>query len=295
MIAKEVAVKLTSRMAYVKTDLHRVPHGSDCLSNKPNTDLRLNKMHVPHAAVNHGGKIGVANLKRGFGLVVLFANHASFARNDMHMREYELLRYLLYNPDAVRDSREVGTSVKIRSLIWGVGQNQSVTSKNNRQYNLNNRRVETGLLGPVSDGRNIPTIGVEVFHHFPEKVKDFLFLLMETNQTVVKKYWDTNALGDRVRNNLFAKRLNKMIGKANLKENSEYYDAILMKAMEPLVRHMDYFNDGRSNYNHCVVYSFQLMEGIVLYRVSFIMTSRSHAGAAMNDIRARLDDRANNA
>ena len=117
---------------------------------------------------------------------------------------------------------------------------------------------------------------------------------MEIGQTVVKKYWGTTALGDRVRNNMFAKRLNKMMGKANLKASFKYYDVILMKAMEPLVRHMDYFNDGRSNYNHCVVYSFQLMEGTVLYRVSFIMTSRSHAGAAMDNIRARLDVRANN-
>ena len=83
------------------------------------------------------------------------------------MREWELLRYLLYNPDAVRDSREVGMSVKIRSLVWGVGQNQAFTSKNNRQYNLNNRRIETGHLGPVSEGTKIPTIGAEVFHHFP--------------------------------------------------------------------------------------------------------------------------------
>ena len=127
MIAKEVAVKMTSRMAYVKTDLHRVPHGSDWSFNKPKTDLLLDKMHVPHATVNHGGSTGVANLKRGFGLAVLFPNDASFARHGMHMRECELLRYLLYNPDAVRDSHEVCTSVKIKSLIWGVGQKQAAT------------------------------------------------------------------------------------------------------------------------------------------------------------------------
>ena len=129
MIAKEVAVKITSPIAYVKTDLHRVPHGSNCLSNKPKTDLLLDKMHVPHATVNHGGSTGLANLKRGFGLVVLFPNHASFAQNGnfVDMREWGLLRYLLYNPDAVRDSHEVGTSVKIKSLIWGVGQKQAAT------------------------------------------------------------------------------------------------------------------------------------------------------------------------
>ena len=117
---------------------------------------------------------------------------------------------------------------------------------------------------------------------------------MEIGQTVVKKYWGTTALGDRVRNNMFAKRLNKMMGKANLKASFKYYDVILMKATEPLVRHMDSFNDGRSNYNHCFVHSFQLMKGIVLCMVSFIMTSRSNAGAAVDDIRARLHDCANN-
>ena len=62
MIVKEVAVKIPSRMAYVKTDLHRVPHGSDWLFNKPKTDLLLDKMHVPHATVNHGESTGMANL-----------------------------------------------------------------------------------------------------------------------------------------------------------------------------------------------------------------------------------------
>ena len=102
MIEKEVAVKTTSRMAYVKTNLHRVPHGSDCLSTKLRADLLLDRMYVPYVTINHGGQTGVANLK--------------------------------YNPNAVRDSRGVGTSVKIRSLIWGVGKNQAVTFKNSRQY-----------------------------------------------------------------------------------------------------------------------------------------------------------------
>ena len=108
MIANQVAVIIKKRMAYVKTDLHRVRHGVDWLFNKPKADRLLDKMHVAHATVNHGGSTGVTNLKQGFGLVVLFPNHASFARDDMRTRECELLRYLLYNPDAVRDSREVG-------------------------------------------------------------------------------------------------------------------------------------------------------------------------------------------
>ena len=66
---------------------------------------------------------------------------------------------------------------------------------------------------------------------------------MEIGETVVKKYWGATALSDRVRNNLFAKHLNKMMGKPKLKANFEYYDVILMKEMEPLVHRMDYFND----------------------------------------------------
>ena len=66
---------------------------------------------------------------------------------------------------------------------------------------------------------------------------------MEIGQTAVKKYWGATALGDRVQNNLFAKRLHKIMGKPRLKANFEYYNVILMKAMEPLVSHMNYFND----------------------------------------------------
>ena len=171
---------------------------------------------------------------------------------------------------------------KSGAFFWGVGQNEAVTSKNNRQYNFNKRRVETGLPGPVSDGTIIPAIDTEVVHHFSKEVKDFLFSWMEIGETVVKKYWGATALSDRVRNNLFAKRVNKMMGKPKLKANFEHYGVIWTKSKEPLVRDMDYFNDSRSNYNHCFVYLFQLMDEKVLYRVSFIMTSQSHEGAVVD-------------
>ena len=70
---------------------------------------------------------------------------------------------------------------------------------------------------------------------------------------------------------------------------------MLKKAETPLERHMDYLNDSRTNYNHCFVYSFHQSHDGVVYKVSFIMTTRNHAGAAMDDIRRIKENHKNKA
>ena len=120
----------------------------------------------------------------------------------------------------------------------------------------------------------------------PEKIKQYLFKWMELGQTIVRRYWGESSLADRSRNYTFARRLNELMGRKNLKSNFEYYDLLLTKADTPLVRHMDYMNDYRKNYNHCFVYSFHQRDDGVLYKVSFVMTTRSHAGSAMEEIRS---------
>ena len=45
-----------------------------------------------------------------------------------------------------------------------------------------------------------------------------------------------------------------------------------------LKKHMDYKNDGRAGYDHCVVYSFFYAK----HRVAVIMTTRRDVGAAFD-------------
>ena len=132
---------------------------------------------------------------------------------DINEREKDLLFYLLYNENAAKDSRDVGPCTKIRSILWGVGQNQPVSTQNNRQYNLTTGRVLTGHAGHLNNGRNIPTFSADVFHWLPTKVQEYLFSWMELGQTITQRYWDQSALGDRARNYAFARKLNERMGR----------------------------------------------------------------------------------
>ena len=71
------------------------------------------------------------------------------------------------------------------------------------------------------------------------------------------------------------------MGRPTLQANFEYYDLRLMRSNDLLLRHLDYKDDTRTNYNHNYVHSFTRAVGGVEYIMIFVMTTRLHVGAAM--------------
>ena len=73
------------------------------------------------------------------------------------------------------------------------------------------------------------------------------------------------------------KRLNEAMGFPQSTSRFEYFDIVLTQNTL-LKKHMDYKNDNREGYDHCVVYSF--FYGT--FRIAVIMTTRRDIGAALD-------------
>ena len=169
-----------------------------------------------------------------------------------------------------------------------------VSYKSNRQFNLNTRRVIVGRGRNIGNGVNIPACSTKEFDPIPCELKQYLFSLMETGEAVLRKYWNGQALNCRSRNAAFSGKLNAMMGRDYLQANFEYYDLRMMRADDPLQRHLVYKDDTRKNYNHNYVHSFtRTVEGVE-YVMIFVMTTRLHVGAAMEHISDLTRSRDNN-
>ena len=172
-----------------------------------------------------------------------------------------------------------------KRIRWGFHQNVSPDVSTNRQYDLENRFVVNNPRQYLQRCRNIPTLYTKMFACLPPELKDYLFVLMETGQRAVRQYWGNSSIGCKARNNAFSRQLNAALGRPELLSNFEYCDLLVMKTNQTtLARHVDYKNDWRQNYNHCFVYSFSRDLNGERYKASFVMTTRNHVGAAMDDV-----------
>ena len=286
----EVSVLGGSRHAYAKTDLTVTPHGSEMTTEKVVIDDLLERAGVPQVTVIHGGKMGVVDLSESFGLVVLYSNSRHLKRLPNHLDlEWQLMHYYLATPgcdehDGARSSGRVGTFLQRK--WWGFSQNMPLSYECHRQFNLKTRRVLVNHGRHVGAGVNIPAFSTKMFDHVPFCLQDYLFALMETGQAVLRKHWGGQALNCRSRNHAFSRKLNTQMGRPRLQANFEYYDLRMMRSDDVLLRHMDYKDDTRKNYNHNYVHSFTHTIDGVEYIMIFVMTTRLHVGAVMEHISA---------
>ena len=189
----EISVLGDSRYAYAKTDLAVTPHGSDMTAKKTAVDGLLERSGVPQVTVIHGGKRGVADLSKSFGLVVLYSNSRHLQRIPDHLNlEEQLMRYYLSTQghdehDTSRSSGRAGTC--LRRKWWGFSQNMPVSYKCHRQFNLKTRRVLVNHGRRVDHGINIPACSTKMFDEMPGDLREYLFSLMETGQAVLRKHW----------------------------------------------------------------------------------------------------------
>ena len=95
----EVSVLGGSRYAYAKTDMAITPHGSELTTKKMVVDDLLERAGGPQVTVIHGGKKGVVDLSKSFGLVVLYSNARFLSRvlGYLDLKD-RLMRYYLSTP-----------------------------------------------------------------------------------------------------------------------------------------------------------------------------------------------------
>ena len=74
-VAEQVNLLPTTRSIYCKTDLQEEPHGSNLVSNKYDTDLRLHSAGVPNTTIVNGGTSGEVDLIEDWGLGVWYDSY----------------------------------------------------------------------------------------------------------------------------------------------------------------------------------------------------------------------------
>ena len=265
---------------------------------------------MPQVTVIHGGKSGVVDLSKSFGLVVVYSNARVVNRVPNHLDlEDQLIRYYLSTPcqdpqDLARSGGRSGSY--LRRKWWGFSQNMPVSRECYRQFNLKTRRVIVNRGRHIGNGVNLPACSTEMFDPIPCELKEYLFSLMETGQAVLRKYWDGGALNCRSRNAAFSKKLNAQMGREHLQANFEYYDLQMMTSDDVLLRRLDVSQcvhtyrlcddvrgshpchqckgDHRKNYNHSYVHSFTRAIDGAEYIMIFAMTTRWNVGVAMEHI-----------
>jgi hypothetical protein len=102
--------------------------------------------------------------------------------------------------------------------------------------------------------------------------------ILSFGQACFDSYYQTaevKPFADEFRNDLFGNYLKSFFPTGSL-FRWEFIDITARHHNGILHRHMDYKNDPRPGYGHCVVYSFTVDQ----FRICFIMTSRQSCGAA---------------
>ena len=150
------------------------------------------------------------------------------------------------------------------------------------EANSVNVRVRYGFnqIQPDCDfklrGEKMPSYNVRDFEEMSDELRSNMMKLAEGAQRFVSESY-RSPMRDLNRIAYFAKRLNKAMGFAKSSSCFEYFDIVMTKNAQ-LKKHMDYKNDGRAGYDHCVVYSFFYAK----HRVAVIMTTRRDVGAAFD-------------
>jgi len=193
----EVSVLGETRYTHAQTDLAITPHGSEMTSAKNAVDGILERAGVPQVTVIHGGKRGVVDLSKSLGLVVLYSNsaHLKCIPNHLELEQQLMQHFISHCLDELDVARSSGLSgARLVRKWWGFTQNMPVKYKINRQFNVKTRRVIVNRGKHMPNGLVIPSFSTKMFHIMPPYLKSYLFCLMETGQTVVRKHWAGRAL-----------------------------------------------------------------------------------------------------
>lgn len=295
-ISEQVNVLPTSRYIYCKTDLHEEPHGSQLVSKKYDTDVRLHSAGIPNTTIVKGDKSGEVDLIEDWGLGVWYESHKMVKTlNNATEGEDSLLSYALKNEsglvvDKSRNSCDDSDAIN-RRIRFGVGQNQPETNTKYRSYDVRTGEADTTTKSMNPEMKmNCPTINADAFHAMDQKAKDFMKDVAALGKHMMKRFHGNKVLVDKERNSIFSGCLNKKLGWRKNHAYFEYYDIQIMSWGVRLDRHMDYKNDSRDNFNHACVYSFFRNIDSKEYKVSIVMTTRCNAGSAMETFRSNRDN-----
>lgn len=248
----------TDHLLYTCSDLHKIPHGDEDLSNKNDLDKTLGEKGI--TVVNIRGTMS-------HGPLEVFYHDSPFMQGmyqHVHLKRMQrnLFHYLLpmYNSNRDKHGRD-SNGVRVD---FGMGQGQ------------HNSEIFTDEAG---NDHKIPYCNLKELHKMGHQLKsDIIDLLMYVHTL------SPNACHDKDRSDI----VHHSFQCAGLEERLfdwEYVNISLRRADDTLNMHLDHKNDSRPGYNHGAVYSYLSADQSHDYRVVIVMTFRATMGSFMERIR----------
>jgi len=290
-IYEQFIFPVRKEMLYLFRNLHKRPHGLALATDRKNNNRRLAEMEIPNTTYTNRTTRFVDSSE----CKVIYPGAPEFLwfESNVQVDKKWWLQYLLEVNGSTHTVRNSGhNSAKATSIYIGFGQSQSFSNEMQLCYHGPSwrKKCHDGSKVPLQDddnlrkNRKVPLLNINYLEKMPIELQIQLGRILAFGQANLDSYYqkeEVKPFDDEFRNSLFGNYLHSFFPEESVSFRWEYIH-ISVKHYEALLpKHMDYSNDKREGYNHCVVYSFTI-DG---FRISIIMTSRRNCGCASDRIK----------
>ena len=256
---------------YSSPKLHQRPHGTAFERDISLSQHTIAKHNIKNASID----VNVADDNSGIvqkeDIVVAFEHSTIINAINLNMRGG--LQRFRQNMFAYMISRTKTDVVRVGSKT----KNDPNPTNIRARFGYNQIQPPTHHSHWMLKGEKMPSYNVQDFLDMSEELRHDLIKLAEGAQRFLSDHY-RSPMRDHDRTKFCAKRLNAAMGFSTSTSKFEYFDIVLSQNAV-LKKHMDYKNDSRLGYDHCVVYSFFCDNN---YRIAVIMTTRRDVGAALS-------------
>ena len=268
-IRKQIEIhQCTEPILYSCPKLHERPHGSAPEMYLRRSRATMEKHGIENAVISKS-MAGDSGVVKEDDVVVAFDHSRIIIAINMTMRGgIEQFRQSLFTFMMSRDKTD---TARVKKLSTG----QPATNLRAR-FGYNQIQRPTHHSHWSLEGERMPSYNVYDFLDMDEDLRYNMMKLAEGGQRFLCDHY-RSAGRDLNRIKHCVKRLNEAMGFPQSTSRFEYFDIVLTQNTL-LEKHMDYKNDNREGYDHCVVYSF--FYGT--FRIAVIMTTRRDIGAALD-------------
>lgn len=254
---------------YSSPKLHQRPHGTAFEKDITKSHQIISKHNILNASIdiNMADSSGVVQRN---DIVVAFEHSTIINAINLTMQRglqrfrQSMFAYML-------------TRTKTDAVRVGKTKHDHTPTNIRARFGYNQIQLPTHHSHWVLEGEKMPSYNIQDFLDMSEELRYDFIKLAEGAQRFLSDHY-RSPMRDHDRTKHCAKRLNAAMGFSQSTSKFEYFDIVLSKNAI-LKKHMDYKNDSRLGYDHCVVYSFFCD---TTYRISVIMTTRRDVGCALS-------------
>jgi hypothetical protein len=289
LVGAQFIFPMRQEMLYCVPMLHERPHGTILSTDMDEANERLAEQNIPNFICKK--RLITCVHHSNFKVICPGSEEFFWFHKNVQLDKKQFLQFIMEHGefDAVIDDKKIGKRISL-----GFGQIQSTTNPVQLRLHgpswwmLDEDNEKVPMLDDVNDpnARSVPTLNCTWLEKMKpggrySKLKTQLAQILSFGQECFDSYYhdQVKPFGDDFRNNLFGNHLQSFFSEGSFRW--EYIDITIQHCDETIPRHMNYKNDWRPGYDHCVVYSFTIEK----YTISFLMTSRQTCGDASDRLK----------